>query len=128
MPAYESTLFSPPAPLAKVELCDPSSGRIAPDVLMLIDSGADVTLLPVAPLKKIAARVEADGGYELMAFDGSKSLSRVVRMDLLFLRRTFKGQFLIIDQPWGVLGRNVTNHLCLVLNGPGLTWEECSRS
>lgn len=94
---------------------------------MLIDSGADVTLLPEAPLKQIAAHVEADGGYELMAFDGSKSLSRVVSIELLFLQRTFKGRFLIIDQPWGVLGRNVTNRLCLVLDGPALTWGECPR-
>lgn len=94
---------------------------------MLIDSGADVTLLPEAPLKQIAAHVEADGGYELMAFDGSKSLSRVVSIELLFLQRTFKGRFLIIDQPWGVLGRNVTNRLCLVLDGPALTWDECPR-
>lgn len=128
MPAYESTLFSPPAPLVQVALRDPQTGRIAPDVPMLIDSGADVTLLPEAALKEIAAQLDVDEGYELMAFDGTKSVSRVVRMDLLFLQRTFKGRFLIIDQPWGVLGRNVTNRLCLVLNGPGLTWDECAGS
>jgi hypothetical protein len=55
-------------------------------------------------------------------------VSRVVRMDLLFLRRTFKGRFLIIDQPWGVLGRNVINHVCLMLNGPRLIWDEYAGS
>lgn len=128
MPAYESTLFSPPAPLALVVLRDPQTGRTVPDVPMLIDSGADVTLLPEAALKAIAAQPVTDEGYELMAFDGSTSVSRVVRMDLLFLQRTFKGRFLMIDQAWGVLGRNVTNRLCLVLNGPGLTWDECAGS
>jgi hypothetical protein len=127
MPAYETTLFSPPAPLAQVVLRDPQSGRIAPDVPMLIDSGADVTLLPEAALKEMAAQIEPEG-YEVMAFDGSTSVSRVVRMDLLFLRRTFKGRFLIIDQPWGVLGRNVINHVCLMLNGPRLIWDEYAGS
>jgi hypothetical protein len=111
MPAHESTLFSPPAPLAQVVLRDPQTGRIASDVPILIDSGADVTLLPEAAMKEIATQLDIDEGYELMAFDGSRSVSRVVRMDLLFLQRTFKGRFLIIDQPWGVLGRNVTNRL-----------------
>lgn len=127
MPAYESVLFSPPAPLARVVLREPQSGKQASNVPMLIDSGADVTLLPEAALKEIAVQVETDEGYELMAFDGKTSISRVVRLDLLFLQRTFKGHFLIIDQPWGVLGRNVTNHLCLKLNGPVLTWDECAR-
>lgn len=124
MPPYDDQLFSPPAPVAKVALRDPNSGRLVSDVLMLIDSGADVTMLPATSLKELAVQVEAGDGYEVMAFDGDVTISRVVRLDLLFLGRTFKGQFLIIEQPWGVLGRNLTNHLRLLLDGPSLTWEE----
>lgn len=91
---------------------------------MLIDSGADVTMLPASSLNELDVQVERGDGYEIMAFDGNVTTSQVVRVDLLFLGRTFKGRFLIIEQPWGVLGRNLTNHICLLLNGPALAWEE----
>lgn len=45
MPAYDSTLFAPPAPVARVNLRSPDSGRVQTDVLMLLDTGADVTLV-----------------------------------------------------------------------------------
>ncbi len=55
-----------------------------------------------------------------MAFDGDTSLAEVVRLELLFCRRTFRGQFLLIDQAWGVIGRNVLNAVPLLLDGPRL--------
>ena len=45
MPAYDDS-FSPPAPVARVSLRHPESSLTVKDVLMLIDSGADVTLIP----------------------------------------------------------------------------------
>ena len=45
MPPYDDT-FSPAAPIARVSLRHRGSGRTVPDVPMLIDSGADVTLNP----------------------------------------------------------------------------------
>ncbi len=53
MPAYDSEKFAPPAPLGRVELCCPESGAILPDVLMLLDWGADVTLIPQASATSI---------------------------------------------------------------------------
>jgi hypothetical protein len=46
MPAYDDQLFSPPAPIARVSLRNTESGMTISDILMLIDSGADVTLVP----------------------------------------------------------------------------------
>ncbi|HEX5445153.1 MAG TPA: hypothetical protein VFW87_15045 [Pirellulales bacterium] len=74
--------------------------------MMLIDSGADVTMLPASSLNELAVQIEAGDGYEVMAFDGDVSVSHAVKLELLFLGRTFKGHFLIIEQPWGILGRN----------------------
>jgi hypothetical protein len=48
MPAYDTTLFDPPAPLARVTIRHPLSGTTVSDVPMLLDTGADVTLLPQA--------------------------------------------------------------------------------
>lgn len=48
MPAYNSNSFSPPAPVALVTLRDPDSGAAQADVPMLLDTGADVSLIPQA--------------------------------------------------------------------------------
>lgn len=124
MPAYDDSRFAPPAPLARVSLRNPVKGDTLSDVPMLIDSGADVTLIPQASVNQLGATVNSGEGYELMGFDGSRSVARAVQLDLLFLRRTFKGRFLLIDQEWGILGRDILNHLTLLLHGQRLTWSE----
>ena len=55
-------------------------------------------------------------------FDGSSSEAPAVHLELLFSGRTFRGRFLLIDQEWGVLGRNVLNLLPILYDGPRLTW------
>ena len=105
MPAYDATQFQPPAPIAYVTLRNATTGTVASDVPMLLDTGADNT-------------------YELVGFDGNKSLAQVVHVELVFCRRTFRGQFLLIDQFYGILGRNVLNAVPLLLDGPQFTWDE----
>lgn len=68
--------------------------------------------------------LQGQEAYELMGFDGSLSVARAVRLDLLFLRRSFKGRFLLINQEWGLLGRDILNHESLLFDGPGLSWSE----
>lgn len=126
MPSYDGILFEP-APLARVMLCDPSSGKSASDVPMLMDSGADVTLPPQRWVKGLGLDTGAGEEYELTAFDGSTSVSRAGNMDLLFLRRTYRGRFLMIDQECGILGRDILNQLSILLNGPKLEWIERKR-
>jgi len=124
MPPYNDRLFTPPAPVLNARLRNPQDGTIIPDVLLLIDTGADVTLLPRDAVN--AAGIEQTGAsYELLAFDGTSSTAGVVRADLLLPRgRVFRGQFLVIDQQVGILGRNILNALALLLNGPQQTWSE----
>lgn len=124
MPAYDSEKFAPPAPLARVELRCPETGGALPNVPMLLDWGADVTLIPQAAATRIGASVLAGIGYELVGFDGTPSVAPAVQVDLRFLRRTFKGRFLLLNQEWGIVGRDILNHLVLLLDGPGLTWSE----
>jgi hypothetical protein len=124
MPAYDATRFDPPAPLALVTLRDLGTGTILSDVPMLLDSGADVTLVPQAAVNQLGVAVIPDSQYELKGFDGSTSFAPVVRLGLGFCGRTFRGQFLLIDQEWGILGRNVLNAVPLLLDGPHLTWDE----
>src|SRR4051794_21199079 len=109
MPTYDSARFNPPAPLAHVTLRNRDTGATQATVPMLMDTGADVTLLPRTATDQLGATADPDKQYELIGFDGSTSLAQIVHVDLLFLGRTFRGQFLLIDQEWGVLGRNILN-------------------
>jgi hypothetical protein len=124
MPTYDEQFFTPPAPLARVTLRNPVAGVTVSEVPMLLDSGADVTLLPQPLLSSLGDIVEPNAGYEVMSFDGRKSVVQVAVLDLIFLKRVFKGRFLIGNQEWGVLGRDVLNHVALLLNGPRLIWDE----
>jgi hypothetical protein len=66
---------------------------------------------------------QREEAFRLRAFDGSDSPARTVHAELLFEGRLFRGRFLIIDQEYGVLGRNVLNHLTLLFDGPQLEWR-----
>jgi len=124
VPPYDAIQFEPPAPLARVTLRNPDTGALSLDVLMLLDSGADVTLIPRVTLDQLEIISVQDRQYELIGFDGSRSFAPVVQLELIFCHRTFRGQFLLIDQAWGIIGRNVLNSVPLVLDGPNLTWDE----
>jgi len=124
MPGYNSSGFDPPAPFALVELRNSASGATLSGVPMLIDTGADVTLVPQGALDQLSISPTLETLYELAGFAGGTRTLAAVRLELIFYRKTFRGQFLPVDQPWGILGRNVLNALVLLLNGPSLTWEE----
>lgn len=123
MPAYDDSRFAPPAPVAKVVIRHPDRGEGVEEVPMLIDSGADATLLPKSVVASLSI-VGTGERYQLMAFDGNTSESEAVRADLVFLSRRFRGRFLIIDADVRVVGRDVLNHVRLLLDGPALSWEE----
>jgi hypothetical protein len=124
MPAYDATQFEPPAPLARVILRNLDTGMVWSDVPMLLDSGADITLIPQVAVNLLGVTVVPDKRYELIGFDGNTSFAPVVRLELVFCGQTFRGQFLLIDQEWGILGRNVLNSVALLFDGPHLTWDE----
>ena len=124
MPAYDNRYFNPPAPLATVTLRNSGGGKTVSDVPMLIDSGADVTLIPQQSVTMRGATIEPDVGYEVTSFDGRKSTAQAVNLDLIFLRRAFRGRFLVSNQAWGVVGREVLNYIAVLLDGPRLLWDE----
>ena len=90
----------------------------------LLDSGADVTMVPRAIADELGVDASAGKQYELVGFDGTATFAPIVRLEPLFGGRKFRGQFLLIDQDWGIMGRNVLNAMPLLFDGPRLVWQE----
>jgi hypothetical protein len=57
MPAYDAVRFQPPAPLALVTLRNPETGSVGTDVPMLLDTGADVSLVPRPALESLGVAI-----------------------------------------------------------------------
>ncbi len=101
MPAYDDKLFAPPAPVARVGLRHPDREESIADVPMLIDSGADATLLPRSAVASLGIAGTGER-YSLMAFDGTTTKSEAAHVDLVFLNGRFRGRDLLLDAAVGV--------------------------
>ena len=126
MPAYESSRCDPPAPVAEVILRNRDSGASESGILMLIDTGADISLVPRTVIDKLGITVDQNNAYELIGFDGRRTTSPAVEMDMIFLRKRFRGKYIVVDDDWGVLGRDVLAALTILLDGPRQQWLECT--
>ena len=124
MPEYDGQQFDPPAPVARVVVRTLDHTRSMSDVSMLIDSGADVTLIPLMCAERLGLNSEIEAGFRLRGFDGRPTVANVVEAEIVFLGRNFHGRFLLIDGEHGILGRNVLNNLSLMLDGPHRNWRE----
>ena len=122
MPRYNEADFDPPAPVAWVILRDPGTGATLGGVPMLLDTGADVTLVPRSSIAELEMTPTDTVDYELIGFGGQHSSAQAVYLEMRWENRTFRGLFLIVDQAWGILGRNVLNTINIALDGPNLTW------
>jgi predicted aspartyl protease len=114
MPAYDDNRFAPAAPVASVTLRHPDSEKSISDVPMLVDSGADVTLLPKSAIASLGIMGTGER-YQLVAFDGTIHESEVVLAVLVFLNKTFRGRFFPVESEVGVIGRNVLNCVRLMI-------------
>src|ERR1700675_3201548 len=101
MPAYDNSRFDPPAPVARVSLRNPESHETISDVPMLIDTGADMSFIPRAAVVNLNLQLVSGEGYKLRAVDGSSSVAKAVKADMLFLGRTVKGRYLVRDSEVG---------------------------
>ena len=124
MPQYDASQFDPPAPMALVTVHSPRSGASVHRVPVLLDSGADISLLPRPPIESLIDPKDEPGQYELEGFDGAQSLATAVRLEVRFIGKVFRGSFLLTTQDYGTLGRNVLNRCALLLDSPNLTWDE----
>jgi hypothetical protein len=120
LPDYDMSVL-PPAPVAQVEVR--VQERLSPVVVpMLLDSGSDVTIVPLSAAEEAGATLRP---YDspLQTYSGELVYRDRARLSIKLLRYTFHGDYLVDDIPVGILGRNVLNALVLRLDGPSLTWS-----
>ena len=91
---------------------------------MLIDSGSDVSLVPRTSIDELDLEIDPNARYELQGFDGTTTMAQAAQLDLIFVEKAFRGKYVIADSSVGILGRDVLNHVALLLDGPGLSWQE----
>ncbi len=121
MANYDSARFSPPAPLASVILRNPENDLEEKDVLMLLDTGSDVTLVTRIYAKKLNLSVSRQ--FELAGFDNKKSFNQTAELHLMFEGKTFRGEYFLIEQDYGIIGRNILNFLSIQFDGNNLRWK-----
>ncbi|MCZ2121568.1 MAG: retropepsin-like domain-containing protein [Anaerolineales bacterium] len=105
----------------------PATGACLSNIPMLIDTGADATLIPQESVEQLEIEVEEDSLFEVQGFDGEIKWIKMAKLELVFLKKKFTGQFLLIDQPMGILGRNILNSVSITFNGPRNKWDESKR-
>jgi len=123
MPDYDSKFFNPPAPVAYVTLRTLENNVEIANIPMLLDTGADATLIPQILVDEDGLGFAAIGTYEIESFDKTVSYSPIVRLQMIFEGRSFRGEFLTINQNYGIIGRNVLNSVKIEFDGQNLRWE-----
>lgn len=121
--AYDTSL-DPPAPVVPMTISGPS-GEDAVLLPMLVDTGADCTVVPVA-IARLLGLVRVDrigltgvGGASIMAPVHAASVT-VLGLRVLARVVAFGDE--------AILGRDVLNQVVLTLDGPGLTISSGGRS
>jgi hypothetical protein len=121
MTKYDSR-FDPPAPVALCSCRNPTTNQIIANVPLLVDTGADVTLLPRESVQQVGIEALPNEKYELAGFDGQPSSAPIVFLDVVFENRAYRGKYVVIDDEIGILGRDVLNFAVLRLDGPRQEW------
>ena len=80
MREYDAENFEPPAPVAYVTLRNPATGVLLSDVPMLIDTGADITLLPANAVDQLGIIAEENSDFEVQVFDGEIKRLRLAKL------------------------------------------------
>ena len=125
MHSYDASRYDPPAPLAVVSLRTSAGDAVVHVVPLLIDTGADATLLPRYAVEQLGVPPRPDLQYDLVGFDGKTRVrADAVELDMLFLNKAFRGRYLVVDDIHGIMGRDVLASLRLVFDGPRQEWGE----
>lgn len=113
--------YSPPIPAIELVLHSTSSGKSTGSLLTVIDTGADITLVPLALLRQINAP-ELDE-VRLRSHWGHTTSAITYLVDVQFETGTLPGIEVVADlhSDQVLLGRDILNKLMLFIDGPALS-------
>ncbi len=115
--------FDPPAPLAEIILRNIETGERVKTVSVLLDTGADVSLLPSSAIEKL--QIEPSGEkVKLVGFGESENIADAYTLQIIFLGKRLTGDYCAIDDEIGILGRDVLNQFSIIFDGKSLEWNE----
>jgi hypothetical protein len=92
------------------------------NVPLLIDSGADVSVVPRTAAVAVGARLDRSSA-PIQFLVGPDVTLEQAELAVEFDRYRFRGAFLVVDSGHGIVGRNILNALLLRLDGPRLEWS-----
>ncbi len=118
-----SEIYHPPAPTARVKLRNPETLEIIADVPMLLDTGADITLLAKSFCDAIGVKISETESLELEGFNQTTTVAFYVSLEFIFVNKIFRGKFLVYNQDEGIIGRDVLNKFAILFNGKDLNWK-----
>ena len=121
MADYEFGAWDPPAPIVRATVRGPQDA-VAIDVPMLIDTGADISVVPQSAADA-AGGVIVPSRIPVEFYTGTGESLDEANLSVEFARFRFEGLFLVADSDYGILGRNVINLMTLTLDGPNLIWS-----
>lgn len=110
--------YTPPAPVAEFSLAVPGGAFGSGPHRGLIDTGADICLVPFALVESLDLVLESQ--RVLRGYDGSRRSVDVYVVDIEIAGARLPALEIVaddaVDEP--ILGRNVLNRLRLLLDGP----------
>jgi hypothetical protein len=121
MPHYESEDFRLAAPVVRATVQGPTD-VVVHDVRLLIDSGAEVSVVPLAVASAVGAVVRPSR-LSIQFFTGIEASLQEADLTIEILHRRFRGTFLVAEASHGIVGRNILNRLVLTLDGPNQSWS-----
>jgi hypothetical protein len=121
---YDDQNYQPPAPVASLALRTlDGRNQTVSNVPALLDTGADVTVLPRWAMEQLGLIPQTDESIKLAGFDGGIQSAESVELEASFQGGRFQGRYVVIDQPHGIVGRNLLNHFRLLFDGPANSWQ-----
>jgi len=118
----EVTAGGPPAPVVRLFLDSPSTGKNTQEIRGIIDSGAAMTCVPTECVKHLEEELDYRFLRVTSAIEDGKR--KAVRLNLRFNEVVLRDvEVLLLERPYALLGRDIINRYRLLLDGTEEWWE-----
>lgn len=118
---YDET-FDPPAPIAVIALRNVETSERAENISVQLDTGADVSLLPLRAIEKLQIKSSGET-IKLIGFNESENVSDIYALQIIFSGKRLTGDYCAIDGENGILGRDVLNEFSIIFDSINFEWK-----